>query len=276
MPDNTNILTTGSTRWIQPRQPEKDPLQSQNLRTQNRLAFLVGLVALCLPIIMILGARLDGGCYRDSISHYYYAQVLGSIFVGLLSFIGGFMIAYSGEHWVEDTGSFIAGVGAFFVAIFPTIGNGCEDHPGFLSRVFVQYHSGPPDRVVPMPDGSFFMLFPDVGDVHRMAASVLFIYLGVYCLVVMRRIVPERHIRDNRLIESKRRRNLVYGICGYTILGCVTLLACIGFLTGPEFKVWWNQWNLTFVFETTMLWAFALAWFTKGRQFRWMNDPAPV
>lgn len=274
MPENTNILTTGSTKWIQPRHPEKAALPSLDLRTQNRLAFLVGLVAFCLPVIMFVGARLDGGCYRDSISNYYYAQVLGSIFVGLLSFIGGFLIAYSGEHWIEDAGSFIAGIGAFFVANFPTVGNGCDDHPGFLSRVFVFYDAGPPARVVPMLDGNYFMLFPDVGDVHTMAAAVLFLFLGLYCLVVMRRIVPERHIRNNRLIESKRRRNRLYGICGYTILGCVGLLACVGFLAGAEFKTWWNLWNLTFVFETIMLWAFALAWFTKGRLLRWLNDPA--
>ena len=56
--------------------------------------------ALVLPILLLLVFGIIGYGYmlsfRQSISHYYYAQFLGTLFVGMLVFIGGFLIAYTG------------------------------------------------------------------------------------------------------------------------------------------------------------------------------------
>lgn len=267
-----DYLARGTTRYFQPG-AAPSAAGATEAKIQKRLATLVGLVAFGLPITMGLGAGLGGGCFRDSISHFYYAQFLGPVFVGLLIFIGGFLIAYTGEHWLEDTGSMVAGLGACFIAVFPTTGNGCEGPAGVLTRAFVDYTPGEPPILAPVAGRGFFQLFPNVEHLHSWAAGVLFIYLGLYCLVVLKRVVPARHMTGNRLIASKRRRNILYACCGAAILACVAVLGAVGLLAPPAFQTRWNAANLTFVFETLALWAFGLAWIAKGRRLPWFNDP---
>jgi hypothetical protein len=252
-----------------------------NQKVLDRMAFLVGLVAVGLPLVMIYGGTIGDSCFRDSISHFYYAQVYGAIFVGLLFFIGGFLIAYSGDHWLETWGSALAGVGAFGVAVFPTSGTGCELAQTFLSRVFVEVTNGPPLTVgrATTEDQDFFALFGtdskwavlgEAADVHMIGAGVLFFYLGLYCIVVLRRVIPERHGTGAQMRLSKRRRNRVYALCGLAIWACVAVLGLKGPVLGD--LTTWNYWNLTFWVELVALWAFGLAWLTKGRIFAKLND----
>ena len=69
---------------------------------QRKLALIVGLVALGLPTCNAFGNCILGACFYDSISHYYYAQFWGDVFVGSLIFIGTFMIAYRGGNPAES------------------------------------------------------------------------------------------------------------------------------------------------------------------------------
>lgn len=266
MPDNASLLETGPVVHASPDVP-----QTQN-EILNRLAFFVGCIAFGLPIVLFFGATVGGSCFRDSISHFYYAQFLGPIFVGLLFFIGGFLLAYSGEHPLEDRGSSIAGLGAFAVTLFPTTDTGCEALGTFKSRVFVEVTQGDPLTLAAAQNQDFFDLFPGVGDYHMAGAGLLFVYLALFCLYVLRRIIPEQHIRDGRLIDSKRRRNRLYAWCGIIILACVAVLALKGPAGGDDFVAWWNSLNLTFYVEAIALWAFGLAWFAKGRVFESLND----
>jgi len=264
-----DYIARGTPRHFQPAAAPYEPGQA----IQKRLASLVGLVAFGLPPVLLVGAALGGGCFRDSISHFYYAQFLGPVFVGMLVFIGGFMIAYTGEHWLEDAGSFVAGLGACFVAIFPTSGSGCEGQARFLTRVFVDYSAGDPPVLIPGDGAGFFQPFQRVEHLHSWAAGVLFLYLGLYCLVVLKRVIPARHMARGTLIASKRRRNILYTICGGTILACVALLGAVGLLASEAFQARWNAANLTFAVETLALWSFGLAWVAKGRRIGWFNDP---
>lgn len=266
----TNFLSHGTTKFFQPH-PNKERSEIDST-IQKRLAVLVGGVALGLPVVLALGAALTTICFRDSISHFYYSRYLGTVFVGCLVFIGGFLIAFSGESWLEDAGSTLAGIGACFVALFPTIGTGCEQPSTFMARAFVEVTQGVPPMISETASHNLFRLFPDVAELHAWGAGVVFIYLGVYCLVVLRRIVPERHIRDGKLIETKRKRNRLYAICGLVIIGCVIVLGVVTAFRGSPFHVGWNELNLTFFVEATALWAFGIAWFAKGRQFAELND----
>ena len=228
----TDALATGTQNYFQPQKSITlaDAAPSIDSQIQKRLAVLVGTVAFGLPLILAFGGTVGGSCFRDSISHFYYAQFLGPIFVGLLIFIGGFLIAYTGEHWLEDLGSFIAGLGAFFVAVFPTTGNGCEGETSFLSRLFVQYTEGAHPPIAAVEGRNFFQLFESVENLHLWAAGLLFSYLGLYCLFVLKRVVPDRHIRDGKLIQSKRSRNILYSLCGITILLCIAVLGAKGYV----------------------------------------------
>lgn len=252
---------------------------TDNQKILNRLALLVGLVSFGLPLVLIFGATIGGSCFRDSISHFYHAQFLGVMFTGLLFFIGGFLIAYSGTHPLETWGSSIAGVGAMGVALFPTTGSGCEPsgaNEQYLSRVFaVVTNTG--DKDAPYiaveatnTDQSYFNLFGASADYHLVAAAIVFIYLGFFCLLVLRRVIPEIHGLGDTLVPTKRKRNRLYFWCGIVILACVAVLALKGPVLGDLDD--WNSWNLTFWVEMLALWAFGLAWITKGRIFQRLND----
>ncbi|MCL6283809.1 hypothetical protein M3P21_09740 [Ruegeria sp. 2012CJ41-6] len=262
----TSFLENGPKRIFQPKRAHAD-----GDAILNRLAFLVGCVAIGLPLILLLGSLVLDSCFRDSISHFYYDQLLGPVFVGLLYFIGGFLIAYTGETFVEDTLSTVAGFGAFIVATVPTFHSGCELQKEFLSRVFVEYKVGPPIEAVQAQGQEFFKLFSAASNWHLIAAGILFVFLALYCLFVLKRVIPARHEQNGVLIESKRKRNRLYSYCGLTILACVALLV-LKDKVGSDFLNWWNRLNLTFFVEAIALWAFGIAWFAKGRVFSTLND----
>ena len=196
---------------------------------------------------------------------------MGSVFVGLLFFIGGFLIAYTGDTGLENWGSTIAGVSAFGIALFPTSGSGCEQPATFLSRVFVEVTNPEPYTVAEATGigQRFFEPFGSASDYHFAFAGVVFVYLGLFCIFVLRRVLPSVHGEGEGMLQTKRNRNVLYLLCGVVILICVALLA----LKSRFFDVQaWDRLNLTFWVELVALWAFGLAWMTKGRIFPQLND----
>ncbi|MFW8633723.1 hypothetical protein [Cribrihabitans pelagius] len=251
----------------------RPPFQEKETIAQRRLATLVGVVAFGLPAIMAIAATTWDSCFRDSISHFYYDPYMGAVFVGMLVFIGGFLIAYHGNHWLEDLGSFVAGAGACAVAFFPTSGAGCEDREVVLSRVFAEVKTGKVPALGAIESDSLFQISVNAGFWHSFGAGVLLVYLALYCFVVLRRTVPEWHIRNGTVIPTKRRRNILYGWCAIVIAACVAILVAQVYLFPAGLKDSWNKGNFTFVFETIALWAFGLAWIVKGRRIACLNDP---
>lgn len=180
----TDSLAQGTTHYFQPEPQIKMFGVDNELMTgmDARLAKLVGFVALGLPLVLLL-TPVFGGCHRDSISHHYYEPLFGPVFVGMLCFIGGFLIAFRGEHWAENWGATLAGLGAFGVAVWPATDHGCEKIVGKTSRVFMQMNGE--GNLVPVPGGDPFHLFSGVADLHMIAAGIVFGFLGLYVLFVL-------------------------------------------------------------------------------------------
>lgn len=272
MADAPNFMQRGLVLNVTP--PERSGADGQKIL--DRLAVMVGVVAFGLPVILIIGATLGTSCFRDSISHFYHAQFLGGFFVGLLFFIGGFLIAYSGDHWMETWGSAVAGLMAMGVALFPTSGSGCESATAYEARVFADVTNVDHAKMVysvaesTKPGQTYFNLFGTASDWHLIAAGVVFVYLGFFCLLVLRRVIPRRHGEGSNMLRSKRNRNTLYFWCGVVILLCVAVLALKKPVLGDLTR--WNSYNLTFWVELMALWAFGLAWVTKGRIFKTLND----
>lgn len=266
---NGNFLKRGLVLELQ---PSATPQDQQNLA--DRMARLVGFVAFGLPVILFIGGLMPESCFRDSISHFYYAPFLGSVFVGLLFFIGGFLLAYSGETWMESKGSTIAGLGAFGVALFPTTKSGCDEALTSHSRVFalVDTSTNPVGISESGTYGqTFFQMFGATSEYHLAGAGIVFVYLGIFCIVVLRRVIDGRHIKGGVILKTKINRNRLYLACGITILGCVALLAFKKPLVGGDLT-WWDGLNLTSWVEAVALWAFGLAWVIKGRVITALND----
>lgn len=260
-----------SAQWLQPKKHLSNPEQA----LQERLAFLVGCTAVALPVLLFLGGLLPNVCFRNSISHFYYDPFFGPVFVGLLFFIGGFMIALTGETLFERAGSLFAGVGAFFVATFPTSDSGCEKAVLYSSRVFSSHAHEGAETVQAINGGAFFNLFSNAPNLHLVGAGIVFLFLGLYCIIVLRRVVKPRHAPDGFLLPSKHKRNRLYFACGVTIIACVAVLGLKGKVLGDAIGIW-DSYNLTFFVEALALWAFALAWFAKGRSFPSLNDGTPA
>lgn len=262
-------LSRGTTQYFQPA-PHIRGARADNLPQSEgdaRLAMLVGAIALGLPGILALTPWI-GECFRWSISHHYYEPLLGPVFVGMLSFIGGFLIAYRGEHWAENLGASLAGLGAFGVAVWPASGHGCLEMADVTSRGFVVADR---DGALGLSEAPF-ELFNTAAQLHAISAAIVFGFLGLYVLVVLKRVVEARHVVDGQIIPTKRARNILYSLTGGTIILCIIVLG-VKSLIGNAPDSTWNAMRLTFWIEAIALLAFGIAWLAKGRVFPALNDP---
>ncbi len=135
------------------------------------LRLIVGCIALALPWIVCLIA--DDVLY--SISHSYYTSAR-DVFVGLMSVVAAFLIAYNGHSFRQACFATLAGVAALGIAWFPT--EKCLDcQLGFQ------------------------------GVVHNVSALVLFLTLAYFC------IGP---FRENLNTNEKKPalRSKIYLLCG--------------------------------------------------------------
>ena len=262
---------TISKRWLSRYQPDSDYTYSFNpgyTISQRRLAFYVGVVALGLPIILVIGAVLGPRtCFYDSISHFYYAKFLGGIFIAALVFIGTFLLAYRGENKTESTLANFAGVFALSVALFPTNGRGC-DMLSFSGRALADFRDGRTLEFVQIVNTTravsglevnpFFELFSGAQYIHGASAAALFLFIAWYSFVVFTRV------KEGNLTTQKRRRNRIYMTSGVVIVISIIAIVIGHYLIGKS----WNDYNLTFWFESVALIAFGVSWIVKG-QTRW-------
>ncbi|MEO1457533.1 MAG: hypothetical protein AAFV49_08175 [Pseudomonadota bacterium] len=266
---NIGTVFEGSRERFQPLWAEEKSTSAQHELDQHKLAFMVGVVALMLPIILYI-STLYQVCFYYSISHFYYSRSMGTVFTGALAFIGAFLIAYRGEILVERVGAKIAAVAAFGVAYFPTAGKGCSESE-LVGRPFAEISGTLPDIALQAPDGGgYFALFPAAANFHYISAALLFGFLAFYCFVVFTRVVPEEHENaDGTLKPNKRRRNVLYYASGIAIVISMLAMGAEGFFgektpagAPPSF---WDRNNLTFWFEALALWAFGISWMVRGR-----------
>ncbi len=244
---------------------------------QRRLAFFVGLIALGLPIVMLIGVLIRT-CLYDSISHFYYAQFLGGVFIAALVFIGTFLLAYRGESARESRLATIAGISAIFVALFPTNGRGCDEST-FSGRALADFKLEDVTKFVkviqtteeiPSENPLFFELFSGAQYLHGVGAALLFAFLAWYSFFVFTRVIDNVHLKDGNLTPQKRIRNNIYRASGVVIVISMAVMV-IGHFFFPED---WNDNNLTFWFESLALWAFGFSWMVKGRFFDtlWLDE----
>ena len=268
MADTVSLFEMGPGRY----QPDSSYTYSYDpayTLDQRWLAFCVGLVALFLPIVMLAGGIY--GCLYDSISHFYYAQFLGGVFIAALVFIGTFLLAYRGESARESKLATWAGFFALSVALFPISGRGCEEKE-FSGRALADFTDGGTDAFVTVvkttgkisvQDNPIFELFSYAEIIHGLSAAGLFAFLAWYSFFVFTRIIDKVH-RDNdgNLTPQKRNRNRIYRASGIVIV-----ISMSAIVIGHFFISDWNSYNLTFWFESTALWAFGVSWMVKGQYF---------
>jgi hypothetical protein len=187
----------------------------------------IGLIGILLPfalviINMLLVRKL---VMQGSMSGYYYTDVRG-VLVGSLCAIGVFLFAYRGYGGWDDMLTDAAGIFAIGVALFPT----APVNPSARAR--------------------------DIGYVHLTCAGLLFAILAVIALWQFTKTEPA-----TERTAQKKRRDLVYRICGIVIAVCLVLVPIESLVIGAPIQ----RFRPLFWLEAVAVVAFGVAWLVKGQ-----------
>jgi hypothetical protein len=147
------------------------------------------------------------------------------VLVGTLCAIGVVLACHKGPQRMDWLVSFVAGLFAIGIALFPTT----------------------PENPTPREDF--------IGDVHYTFAAIFFIAITVMVLFLF--------TKGDDTDLWKRRRNRIYRVCGLVMLACVVALAVQAFLS-EDTRLAWKASGWTFVLETAAIEAFGVAWLVKG------------
>ena len=217
------------------------------------LRLFIGALGIALPILLVfIGHGLDGDPWvRNSLSIYYYSGV-GAIFVGVLTTIGFFLIAYRLiDVNLENALSIAAGACVLAVVMFPT---------------------GRPNKGTDLRPVQDWLGESAVGKIHLTAAALFIVFIGLISLIFGAR-ERDRH----RKTPDDGRMWWGHVVCtGVIWLGGLWILATRDFLFGGP------RWSV-FAGEFVAFLAFGVSWLVKGAErkllFRWetpMVAPAPV
>ena len=206
----------------------------------------VGVLGISLPLILIAGSFWFGGCQevQSSISTYYHTN-MRNIFVGFNCSVALFLFAYRGHEWRDNIAGYL---GCIFI----------------LGVAFLPCPISNPDQacLLPAPIGS-----PLVGKLHNISALLYFLILITYSLFLF----PMTHLdmgtgEKQFMGRKKRRRNLVYYICGSLMLA--SLLAILAYMAILKHRYpGLRELNPVLWLESVILVAFGISWLTKGQLF---------
>jgi len=204
-----------------------DPATTSLVISYLTLRKAVGVIGTALPFVLVPGKwLLQGGGIQPSISAYYYTS-MRDVFVGSLCAIGVFLLSYRGYDRVDDLTGNLACVFAVGLALFPTA-----------------------------PASSASAAQVVVGYVHLALASAYFLTLAYFSLALFTKTDPAKP-----MTARKKQRNLVYTVCGYTILVSIALVVVdFAFLKHSGVQAL----DPVFWLESAAVLAFGISWLTKG------------
>jgi len=215
-----------------------DKAQAPATVTYYTLRKAVGIVAVGLPFALALPWWLLGcHSFEKSISQYYYTP-MRNLFVGSLCGIAMFLLCTRGFDKNDERAGIFAAICAVGVAFCPT-----------------------------RPECPWAQWQIVVGIVHYVSAALLFATLAYFCLVLFKMTA-----KDRRLTTQKIQRNKVYTVCGWAILASMALIAVFALCNCVHLP---DGLGPSFIFESTALIAFGVAWLVKGEMFL-KDQPEPA
>ncbi|WBU89268.1 hypothetical protein [Cellulophaga omnivescoria] len=216
-----------------------DDIWLTNTQTLRRL---IGVLGIALPILLFafLWITAEHASALESISHYYFTRA-NPIFIIVVSIMAIFLMVYKGREPIDFYMSFIAGVFAILLLLFPTdnIAITCCDADAAYSVTYIQ-------------DNVWRVRF------HYIAAAIFLLSLNYMSLFVF----TKSNKPKTELTKEKKQRNAIYKITG-TIMFCALLVIMLGLLKViPEDFYYQN--HITFWMETVAIECFGIAWLVKG------------
>jgi hypothetical protein len=198
------------------------------------LQLIIGILAMSLPTVLIVGAAIIDDCQlvQNSISAYYHT-VMRNFFVGTLCGVAISMFAYYGYHKYDNWLANAAAVFALGVAFFPTsVGDPVTD---CIEKAI---------------DTGICNTF------HFISAASLFVILAIFSLVLFR-------IKGENPSQRKLLRNKIYLWCGIIILACIVMIGVLAILPG-DFGSKIGAYRPVFYLEALALGSFSISWLTKS------------
>jgi hypothetical protein len=238
----TKTSTTALPQQKTDKQKEEDnSLVFSYLTLRN----VIGISGMLLPLVLVLttGKSENDKFVEHSISEYYYSSN-GDVFVVLMSVLGVFLFTYNGYGWKEKALTTIAAICAIGVAFSPTAtetGNSKSIH---IINQSVRQVFGLIER-------------------HFLFAALFFIAVALISLVYFTRS-GSKTPKEAEVPAQKKKRNMVYRICGWTILVSIALIT-VYFLIGNRNPGFLQQLPVVFILETIAVEAFGISWITKGQ-----------
>ena len=199
----------------------------------NALRNTLGALGIFLPVLSYFFNRFFGCSYNlpgvfSSISATHYSSSY-LLFEGLVFSVGLFLICYRGYDVKDRVLTISSGCGAILLTLFPCSLEGAETR-------------------------NFLMLAQKITNPIHLASALVF--FG--CLVILIGFQFTKTGEGNTIKPGSRkwRRNILYSVCSLTMAG--TLVVGIGGakILGIPY--------LVYIGEGLALWAFGIAWLTKG------------
>lgn len=216
-----------------------DDIWLTNTQTLRRL---IGVLGIALPILLFafLWVTAEHTSTLESISHYYYTRA-NPIFIIVVSIMAIFLMVYKGREPIDFYISFVAGVFAILLLLFPTdnIAITCCDADAAYSVTYIQ-------------DNTWRVRF------HYIAAAIFLLSLNYMSLFVFTRSDKPKAERT----KEKKQRNTIYKITG-AIMFSALLVIMLGLLKVIPEDVYYQN-HITFWMETIAIECFGIAWLVKG------------
>lgn len=212
--------------------------------SETALRVSIGILGMTLaPAVWFLGTAFGNMSLLPSVSDYYHTNAR-DLFVGVLFLMGAFQISYRGHQRADDLITWATGILALGIATFP-----CT----------------PVDSLVPASGrvGAFQLCLKTSGILHLISAFSFFLLASFYILFFFRRgkADPSR---------EKRRKNLVFLLCG---CGMLAVLAGITAVVAIKGKAFMDQPGALFFPECALLLFFGVAWLVKANVVPGLIDP---
>jgi len=206
------------------------------MNDMKKLRNTIGILGMLLPVlslffILVFGRDVYFPGVLDSISATHYSNAY-LLFEGLVFGTGLFLLHYSGYNITDRILSIIAGIGALTLTLFPVRMGGAA-HRNFL------------------------MIDADIANIiHGIGAFAFFAALFV---IIMFQFPMSNKTFSELLGTQKAKRNTLYQICGVLMAGFLILGFGLARYTTIPYTI--------FIGEGLALWAFGIAWLTKGGLF---------
>jgi hypothetical protein len=191
----------------------------------KRLRCWIGCLGVALPIIVAVLSLVYGYPFPNSISETYFRDTCITPFMIILGASGILLLNYNGYDKTDDVLNTLAGIFALGVCFFP-----CAAKGGLIGT---------------------FQIPAEISDIVHMVSAIGFFGILAYnSMFQFTKGLPKPS-------PEKKKRNIVYRICGVGMIASFILLplANFGILDIPH-VIW--------VIETIALFFFGVSWLTKA------------